>query len=74
MCEAGKYLMVYKNYSTLISGEADTGHGLQCLYKTMKEKNNVMEENQNFLFNQRGTKISPLWMSLLLQPRKEREG
>lgn len=58
--------MVYKNYSTLISGEVDNGHGLQCPYKPMKIKTSAMEENQ------RRTRMSPLWMSLLLHPRKER--
>lgn len=60
MCEAGRYLMLYKNYSTLISGEADTAHGLQYLFKAMKVKTNAMEENQHLVFNQRGTNISPL--------------
>lgn len=46
MCESGRYLMVYRNHSTLISGEADNEHSLQCPYKPMKVKINAMEENQ----------------------------
>lgn len=30
-----------------------------------------MEDNKHFVFNYSGSKISPLEMSLLLQPRKE---
>lgn len=52
--------MVYKNYSTFISGKADTGHGLQYLYKPMKIKTSAMGDNQHFALNQRGTNISPL--------------